>query len=419
MPITLIKRVMLGQDPYWKQYFWNKWGFLSKELKQMVKGKKTIWIDCLGGGEVTQIVTFTKLLRSKFPEYRIVLSTNNPFPFKFAKKNLDIDFVFDIPWDISFVARRVLRIISPVILIVVDQVRFPIILIQAKRLGIKTVLISAALANEYYKSDYMKRAAAFGFYRYFDYIGVTENRDLRAFLELGVQEDKISVSGNMKYDVDFIRTPEDKKYLLRQELKLSEDEFIFVAGSVHVAEASLIMKGYQKAKQAIPNLRMIFVPRYIETIAKIEHIAKSLRLDFVRRTEIDNADSLKDGFILVNTFGEQSRLFSLASVIFIGNSLIPRDRFALGQNIIEPLIHCKPIFFGRYMNKWRAITDELKEVWQDLEIIDDNDLAQGLIYLRDCPDASDRISNKAYEIVKRNKNGIVNNLYLVSKVMGS
>lgn len=417
LPITFFKRVVFGKDPYWRQYFFNKWGFPPRELAHLVKGRKTIWIDVLGGGEVTQIVTFTKLLRERYPEYRIVLSTNNYRPFLFAKKLKEIDFVFDIPWDLSLVMRRVVHLIRPEVFIVIDQVRFPIILREAKRMGIKTVLISAALSNDYHKSDYMKRAVAFNFFDYFDLIGVTEPRDKEAYLKLGAGLRRVHITGNMKYDLEFLQVQEEDKKRLRGEIGVSEEDFVFVAGSVHIREEKILLGGYQAAKKHIPGLKMLLVPRYMQHVPGMITSLQKLGIPYVRRSQREDIRGYPESVMLVDTFGELSRLYSIASAMFIGNSLFPRDHFALGQNIIEPIIHTRPIFFGKHMNKWRVITDELLGVWPGLQIHTEEDLTRGLIHLKQNPDLTNRIHQKCVEIVDRNKDGIKNNLDLVSAVI--
>jgi len=416
-PITFLKKVVFGRDPYWKQYFWNKWGFFSKDLMHLVKKRKTIWIDVLGGGEVTQIVTFTKLVKSKFLQYNLILSTNNPYPFKFAKTIPSIDFVFDIPWDIPFVMRRVLKKINPSLLIVIDQVRFPVILKEAKKLGIKTALVSAALAKDYYLSDYMRRAMAFRFYRYFDRLGLINEEARSNYLKLGAHPDTLTVTGDMKFDLDYFEDSKKPKKSLRNEFKIKPNDFVFVAGSVHLREDRVVLEAYSKARDVFPDLKLILVPRYLKDLQQMEETIRALGLNHIRRSHIDSLSQSYDQIILVDTFGELSRLFSLASVMFIGNSIFPRDRFGLGQNIVEPLLHKRPIFFGIYMNKWRHITEALKTVWPKLQVENSSQIFDGLICLRNNPHLIKDIEKKCQEIIDLNKNAIINNFKIVCALM--
>jgi len=414
-PITFFKKVIFGKDQYWRQYFWSKWGFFPKELLNLVKDKRTIWIDVLGGGEVTQIATFVDLIKSRFKGYALVLSTNNPYPFKFARQLKSIDFVFDIPWDISFIMRRALKKINPSFLIVVDQVRFPVILKEAKSLNIKTILISAALAKDYYSSEYMSRAMSFEFYNCFDKLGLINEEARNNYLKIGADAEKLSITGDMKFDLDYFNNSQisGAKDKLKDELKLKSSDFIFVAGSVHLREDKVLLEAYIKAKKTLPSLRLILVPRYLKDIERIEETIKSLNLKYVLRSQINSIDELADKIILVDTFGELKLLFSLAGVMFVGNSVFPRDKFGLGQNIIEPLLYRRPIFFGKYMNKWRHITEPLKEVYPGLEIENAEQISKGLIYFSNNSDIIKKIEDKAQQLIDLNRNAVMNNFELV------
>ena len=67
LPITFVRRVLFGRDPYWRQYFWSRWGFVSDALRAAVRGRPVVLIDAISGGEVTQSVTFCRKLRAALP----------------------------------------------------------------------------------------------------------------------------------------------------------------------------------------------------------------------------------------------------------------------------------------------------------------------------------------------------------------
>src|SRR4051812_19042385 len=98
-PITFARRVVFGRDPYWRRYFWARWGFPDRGTCATAARRPVLWLDALSGGEVTQIVTFCRLLRAALPGWTFVLSTNNRYSFEFASRHLDVDAIFDTPWD--------------------------------------------------------------------------------------------------------------------------------------------------------------------------------------------------------------------------------------------------------------------------------------------------------------------------------
>ena len=58
---------------------------------------------------------------------------------------------------------------------------------------------------------------------------------------------------------------------------------------------------------------------------------------------------------IVDTFGQLSRYYGLATVVFIGGSLIPHG----GQNPLEAASLGKPILFGPFMHNFQEIAYQL------------------------------------------------------------
>ncbi len=61
--------------------------------------------------------------------------------------------------------------------------------------------------------------------------------------------------------------------------------------------------------------------------------------------------------MLLDTIGELASMYSVASVAFIGGSLVPSG----GHNPLEPAQYGVPIIIGPYYENFRAIVDDLKE----------------------------------------------------------
>ncbi len=57
-------------------------------------------------------------------------------------------------------------------------------------------------------------------------------------------------------------------------------------------------------------------------------------------------------------------MFSIASVVFIGGSLVPRG----GQNILEPASWAKPVLFGPSMEDFRDARDILVRCGAGIEV---------------------------------------------------
>jgi len=103
---------------------------------------------------------------------------------------------------------------------------------------------------------------------------------------------------------------------------------------------------------------MVLAPRHPERFAAVAALLLKSGISWVRRSEwrAQPPEPLKPGqIVLLDTIGELASVYSLASVAFVGGSLIP----AGGHNPLEPAQFGIPIVAGPHYFNFRAITDDL------------------------------------------------------------
>ncbi|MCK4463864.1 MAG: hypothetical protein KAU58_06095, partial [Candidatus Omnitrophica bacterium] len=219
IPITFIKRTLFGKTPYWRQYLWNKWGFLKRDTIDGLRNKKVLWINAISGGEVTQAVSFCKNLKREFSDHETVLSTDSQDAFSYAESIHMADYIIDAPWDIKFVVHRCLANIHPMAIVYIENAYYPALLMKAKDLGIKNILISARMNENVLKGHILfKRAKEMRFFDYIDVIGAKTEEDKNNFIKLGYNPKNIYVLGDLKYDLEYIRLKEESKENIRGDL---------------------------------------------------------------------------------------------------------------------------------------------------------------------------------------------------------
>jgi 3-deoxy-D-manno-octulosonic-acid transferase len=402
LPITFIKRVVFGREPYWKIYFWNKWGFVSKDLRRLIGDRKLIWIDVLSGGEVMQIFSFVRILKGLLPDHDIVVSTNNRYSYDVAKGMREVAFVFDTPWDLRHTVRRAIKRLRPEALICIENAPFPVFLQQAQKMGVKTILCSGFMSKDYDRHENLWRAIPLGSYNYFDFVGAKSKEDVAGFEKLGIQPEKIRIVGNMRFDPEFQRLSGTDREKLRRNLRIPDGFKVFVAGSVRVKEEGVILEAFSRVKERYGDLFLLLAPSFFSPELDIGGTAKKLGLRLSLRSELDGKPSFDADGIIVDTFGELSRLYSLADFIFIGGSLNPASRLGYGNNIIEPLVHGRPIFFGPYMNRWTEIAESLKSIYPGLQVRTSSELAENLIFLLNHEEVGRELEERSLTMVREN-----------------
>jgi 3-deoxy-D-manno-octulosonic-acid transferase len=398
LPHTYFKRVVLGNDPVWRALFFQSWGKLSQDLEKMVHSRKSIWINTEAGGELTQIFSLCRMFKEQFPEYNLLVSTHKYDAYLLAKKIHGVDYAFFSPWDITLVARKVLKKINPKLLLTIEVVTAPILFREAHRLGIKTFLCSAFMSKNVDKNRILKRAMPLEFYKYFDFIGVKAEIDKQGFEKLGCPENSIKVLGDLKYDATKLKVLGRSKEEWFKELGLKTENKILLGASIHPGEEKFLIDSYALLMERDPQFRLVIAPRFDKFINKVETYLDKRGFAFVKRTDIKKSMEIGEKVIIIDTFGELAYLYAVASYALIGSSVA---NYLGGHNIIEPMVHQVPTFHGPYISKDREIVDEIKQCWQGLEIRSPEELAQNILILEENNVLRDKIQEKMREIVNR------------------
>jgi 3-deoxy-D-manno-octulosonic-acid transferase len=172
------------------------------------------------------------------------------------------------------------------------------------------------------------------------------------------------VSGNLKFDVQ-----PPPSVPLQQELKarLQQAEAfpILVCGSTVEGEELPLLGMFQGVLRKYPKAVMILAPRHPERFDGVAQLANAFgvppgtyphlpgltRLNFWRRSQLDPQAALHGGLLLLDSIGELAALYSLATIAFVGGSLVPRG----GHNILEPAHFSVPILVGPHVENFRDI----------------------------------------------------------------
>ena len=411
MPITFARRVVFGRDPYWRRYFWARWGFLDARTRAAARGGPVLWIEALSGGEVTQSTTFCRELRRALPGWRLVLSTNSRYSFEFAERHLDVDAVFDSPWDLPGPTRRALRALRPAALVMIQQVTCPVLVREARRRRIRTILVSGHMGDDVIGHPMFLRSLDNGILEEIDVIGARSDDCARSFLARGVSPTRLTVTGNMKFDLEFLRVPPAARDALRAEIGLSASGPVLVAGSVHPGEDAVVVEAFARARRIVPDLRLVIAPRYPAEASSVVEALRRHGLAYALRS--DRRMPRPDEAIVVDTFGELSRLYSIASLVYVGGTLVRRDGVGLGQNMVEPVAQGKAVVFGPNTNLWLQITEALRKEWPGVEVDSVETLARAIEDIHRDDRLRARLQRGALAVVDAHRNDVRANVDLV------
>ena len=110
---------------------------------------------------------------------------------------------------------------------------------------------------------------------------------------------------------------------------------------------------YAAVRRAHPNALLIIAPRKPERFAEAEALARGDGFRVMRRRELGVDAEPRAEVVILDTIGELAHLFQVATVVFVGGSLVDQG----GHNILEPAVHGKPIVYGPHMQNFAEIAD--------------------------------------------------------------
>jgi 3-deoxy-D-manno-octulosonic-acid transferase len=117
---------------------------------------------------------------------------------------------------------------------------------------------------------------------------------------------------------------------------LFKDKLIWAAASLHESEENEILEAYKIAKQHLPNLVLIIIPRAIELSENTMKKALRYSKRVVKRSDFRDLPKKETAILVVNRIGELGLWYKLAFISFIGNSLCFK-KIKTGKNPFEAL----------------------------------------------------------------------------------
>ena len=313
------------------------------------RGGPTIWVHAVSVGEVRAVSYLIAELRSRFPKYRIVVSTTTDTGQKLAQKQFGAENVFYFPLDFAFAIRPYLRFLQPQLVIIAETEFWPNFLRLAHGSGARIAIVNARISDRSRPRYRRFRFLFAGILRWVEVFLAQTEEDARRLCEMGAPAERVHVGGNLKFDVP---TPPLLPIVasLRASFQQSGAGPVIVCGSTVDEEEPLLLRAFENVLASYPRAVMILAPRHPERFGTVAEIMEKLGIRFWRRS-LWSGDPITGGVLLIDTIGELAALYSLADIAFVGGSLVPRG----GHNIIEPAQHGVPIIVGSHTENFREI----------------------------------------------------------------
>jgi len=363
--------------------------------------RSAVWLHAVSVGEVLATRPLLGALRAD-ELGPVVLSSTTATGVTLARAAVergDAAASIASPLDFLFAVKRAFDDLEPRAIVLVEAELWPNWLAEAARRGVPVALVNARIGERSFRR-YRRASALFRpLIESLAAVGARTDADAQRLAALGVDERRLRVTGDLKFDVE--PAARDRS-AAREELGVPRDAFVVVAGSTHRGdEEEAILAAFAELKRRRTDAVLVLAPRK----------PGSMIADAVRRTERRPVEL--GGLLLLDTLGELKDAYAAADVAFVGGSLSCSG----GHNLLEPAAAGVPVLFGPHTHDHAVPARLLVESGGGRCVDDAAGLAAQLTSLADDLDGRRRAGERARSVVAAGRGAARRTLDLLAPVL--
>ena len=383
--------------------------------------RKCIWLHAVSVGEVNAATTVVKELRQKFTDYEIVVSTTTDTGFARADALFGKDLhVFYFPLDFSWVIRRAFRNIRPALCLLMELEVWPNFVQTAQQSRIPVVVVNGRISDRSFAGYGRFRPIIKKMFAKVTLVLAQTDEYARRFKELGCNN--VIISGSLKYDTadTDVRVPGADVLAAQLFRKIDNrqskiENRLWVAGGTGNDEEAILLDVYQHLKQdaRFADLRLAIVPRKPERFDEVAQLIREKGFDLIRYSQVkkaftENAATTEKSSIvnrqssivvLGDTMGDLRKFYSLASIIFVGRSLVPMG----GSDMMEAAALGKCTIFGPHAFNFKQTVDALLADNGAILVNNKEELLGAMTKCLSDPDYAQQIAQNGRKVIMKNQ----------------
>lgn len=370
-----------------------------------ITGERTrIWLHTVSVGEFLGALALIRALIER-PNTEVIITCMTLTGSERIRQTLgDSVHHYYMPYDLPGALRRFIKTVDPDILVIMETELWPNTLAACKAFGVASVLINARLsersARGYERIGGMTRAML----RRLDAAAVQHRADAQRFIELGLADSRITVTGNIKFDINFDDEQKALALRLKNDWSNSGPRLVWIAASTHHGEDEIVLQALQALREqglSAEQLLLVLIPRHPERFDAVARLSQKASFNVVRRSS-GESPSLTTDVLLGDTMGEQQLMFGAADMVFMGGSLADVG----GHNFIEPAAWGQPLISGPVLYNFAEVSRLLREAGA-LEVVEDaTELATAVQRLAQEEGLRLQMGAKAQEVAEGNRGAL-------------
>jgi 3-deoxy-D-manno-octulosonic-acid transferase len=331
----------------WREYFGR--------VPSRPVSARCVWIHAVSLGEINATRTIAQEIRRRSPDSVIVFSSTTVTGLERARRLYPDNVVFRFPLDFSFAVRALLDRIRPSVIVLLELEVWPNLVEVAHAADIPVVIANGRVTSERSMRRFnwpIVRWFARRMFRQIRWVGAQDATYASRFIELGVPAGRVQVTGSVKYDAADTSDHIDGQEELAEAMGIDVQRPLWVCGSTGPGEEAHILTAYARLLEDQPDLQLAIIPRKPERFDEVARLIVEHGYACLRRSTgaplTPTAAAESRPVFLGDTMGELRKFYALATVVFVGRSLVPLG----GSDVMEVAGLAKPIVVGPHTDNF-------------------------------------------------------------------
>jgi 3-deoxy-D-manno-octulosonic-acid transferase len=337
---SFIIKLLALFNPKLKQGVTGRKETFAKLKKTIKPDDKTFWFHCASLGEYEQGLPVFEALKTKYPNYKIIISFFSPSGYEVRKNTEIADVVVYLPLDTPSNAKRFINLVNPDYIIFIKYEIWPNLLIEINKRKLNAILISAVFRDNqsFFKwyGGFMK-SSLFAFKHIF-----TQDENSKKLLE-NINYTNVSVSGDTRFDRVSNQLTIDNSVSFIEKFKTEKPCIVF--GSTWPEDDKLYIDFINHNSDS--KIKFIIAPHNVKANYTAS-LKSQLKVKVTCYSEMTDNSVIDYNVFILDTIGYLSKVYSYADIAYVGGGAGTTGL----HNILEPAVFGIPILIGKNYMKF-------------------------------------------------------------------
>lgn len=397
VPLVILRLLWRSRlAPDYRQRWAERFAFYPKSKPL----QNTLWIHAVSVGEAEAAFPLIKRLQKQYPQQLFLVTCTTPTGSSRIQAVLgtSVTHVY-LPYDLPDAVQRFLNHYNPRLAIIMETEIWPNLFHHCQRRNIPVTIVNARLSERSQRGYERLQPLTRTVLNTVSRVVAQTPADAQRYIALGANRERVSVTGNLKFDLTLPDDLDKQAELIRHECFRSRP--LWIVASTHEGEDEKILSVLTQVQAAIPDILLAIAPRHPERFSIVADLCKDQGFSTVLRSQ-DTACQMDTDVFILDTLGELKLFYAAADVAFVGGSLVPTG----GHNVLEAAALGLPILSGPHTFNFKDIIKSLHQASGLIIVEDQSQLTAQVIRLMQNQAARQSLGQAAQHFVECNRGAL-------------